>query len=293
MREYGKITPGFWVGNTGRLLRSDTNAQLLALYLMTSPHANMIGLFYCPMAYIVADTGIPLEGALKALQRLSEVGFCTLESPPDWVWVHEMARYQIGDAIKPRDNQVKGIKKELEKIPNIGIKKSFTERYRDAFHLHDLIPPSPLQGPCKPLRSQEQEQEQEQEIKKQSPDGDCVETAVSTPAPSGKIVQIDRTPYAAILDCYHDILPELRAVRKLTPARQQAIRNAWRGDLIGADLSKWQDFFSYVRARCPFLTGHKPGADGRAFQCDLEWLMKPANLVKVIEGKYEEGARHG
>ena len=120
-----------------------------------------------------------------------------------------------------------------------------------------------------------------------------VETAVSTPAPSGKIVQIDPTPYAAILDCYHGILPELRAVRKLTPARKTAIRQAWRGDLIGADLAKWQDFFSYVRARCPFLVGHKPGADGRAFQCDLEWLMKPANLVKVIEGKYEEGARHG
>ena len=120
-----------------------------------------------------------------------------------------------------------------------------------------------------------------------------VETAVSTPAPSGKIVQIDRTPYAEILACYHTILTELRAVSKLTPARKTAIRNAWRGDLIGSDLAKWQDFFAYIRDCCPFLTGRKPGADGRAFQCDLEWLMKPANLVKVIEGKYEEGARHG
>jgi len=122
---------------------------------------------------------------------------------------------------------------------------------------------------------------------------ECVETTVSPPAPSGKIVQIDRTPYAAILDCYHGTLPELRTVRKLTPARQQAIRNVWRGDLIGNDLSKWQDFFAYVRDSCPFLVGRKPGADGRAFQCDLEWLMKPGNLVKVVEGKYEEGARHG
>jgi hypothetical protein len=144
-----------------------------------------------------------------------------------------------------------------------------------------------------PNQEQEQEQEQNKEIKKHSTDVDCVETAVSTPAPSCKIVQIDRTPYAAILDCYHAILPELRAVRKLTPARKTAIRQAWRGDLIGSDLAKWQDFFAYIRDCCPFLTGRKPGADGRAFQCDLEWLMKPANLVKVIEGKYEEGARHG
>jgi len=95
------------------------------------------------------------------------------------------------------------------------------------------------------------------------------------------------------MDRYHATLPALRSVRKLTPARQAAIRNAWRGDLLGSDIVRWQEFFEYVRDDCPFLTGEKSGKDGRAFQADLEWLMKPANLVKVIEGKYEEGARHG
>ena len=166
MREYGIVTPCFWVGNTGRLLRADTSSQLLALYLTTSPHANMIGLYYCPIAYIMADTGLPFEGASKGLQRLSEVGFITLDSPSEWVWVREMARFQIAESLKPRDKRVAGIIKELDKIPNIGIKRDFIEKYRDAYHLGSLNPTSPYEGPSKPLRSQDQDQEQEQEQEK-------------------------------------------------------------------------------------------------------------------------------
>jgi len=67
MREYAKVTPCFWTGRTGRGLRKDPDAQITALYLMTSQHANMLGLYYCPVAYIVADTGLTEEGAYKAL----------------------------------------------------------------------------------------------------------------------------------------------------------------------------------------------------------------------------------
>jgi hypothetical protein len=115
----------------------------------------------------------------------------------------------------------------------------------------------------------------------------------SPPAPSAKVVNIDPTPYAEILDLYHQTLPDLRAVRKLTPARKNAIRAAWRGELLGPKLPAWKQFFEYIRDDCPFLSGRKPDKDGRAFHADLEWLMKPANLVKVVEGKYEEEVRRG
>jgi hypothetical protein len=115
----------------------------------------------------------------------------------------------------------------------------------------------------------------------------------SPPAPSAKVVNIDSTPYADILTLYHQTLPDLRAVRKLTPARKNAIRAAWRGEMLGPKLPAWRQFFEYIRDDCPFLSGQKPDKDGRAFHADLEWLMKPANLVKVVEGKYEEEVRRG
>ena len=64
MRDYGKVSPQFWIGQTGKKLRSEgAEAQIVAMYLMTSPHANMLGLYYCPAMFIAHETGLDLEGA--------------------------------------------------------------------------------------------------------------------------------------------------------------------------------------------------------------------------------------
>lgn len=96
MRDYGKVAPSFWIGATGKALRGDANAQLLALYLMTSPHSNMIGVFHCPVLYMAHETGITFEGASEALRRLVEVGFCTYEGESETVFVHRMAASRRG-----------------------------------------------------------------------------------------------------------------------------------------------------------------------------------------------------
>lgn len=69
MRDYAQVCPQFWLGKTGKKLRGDAEAQLVALYLITSPHANMIGVFHCPMMYIAHETGMSLEGASKEIGR--------------------------------------------------------------------------------------------------------------------------------------------------------------------------------------------------------------------------------
>lgn len=70
MRDYAKVSPRFWLGETGRELRkAGAEAQVVAFYLMTSPHANMLGLYYLPVLYLAHETGLGLEGASKGLQR--------------------------------------------------------------------------------------------------------------------------------------------------------------------------------------------------------------------------------
>lgn len=161
MRDYSKVSGQFWTGRTGRSIRGDMQTQIVALYLMTSPHANMIGVFHCPLIYIAHETGSPLEGALKGLQRLIEGGFCTYDDESETVWVHEMAKYQIGAELKATDNRVKDIQKQFEILPQSLIKQGFQEKYGAAYHfLNDAECASPSEAPCKPLRSQKQEQEQ-------------------------------------------------------------------------------------------------------------------------------------
>lgn len=164
MRDYGIVSPRFWLGETGKSLRGDPDAQVLALYLMTSPHSTMIGVFHCPILYMAHETGIPLEGASKGLRRLIEAGFCEYDEASETIFVTRMAAYQIGESLSLSDKRVSGIRKEVEKMPKGPIKSSFLRVYGDAFHLQkERAEASPSKAPSKPHRSQEQEQEQEQD----------------------------------------------------------------------------------------------------------------------------------
>jgi hypothetical protein len=151
MRDYSKVSGAFWTGKTGRAIRGDMHAQLVAMYLLTSPHANMIGVFNCPLVYIAHETGMSIEGASKGLQRLRELGFCTYDEDSEIVWVHKMAKFQIGDELKPGDNQVKGIRKQYENLAEGPIKLGFLKEYKQAFHLIEGKPlTTPSEDPSKP-----------------------------------------------------------------------------------------------------------------------------------------------
>lgn len=102
-------------------------------------------------------------------------------------------------------------------------------------------------------------------------------------------------PHQLIVRAYHEILPELNAVSTWDERRQGYSRQRWRE---AATEHGWQDqesglryfskFFRYVRT-CPHLMGKsKPrDPDGPPFMADLEWLLRPTNFRKVIEGKYQ------
>lgn len=168
MRDYSKVSPRFWTGDTGKQIRKlGPQAQVVAFYLFTCPSANMIGLYYIGLPTLCHETGSPLQGALKALRSLSEVGFAHYDLPSEHVYLPNMAREQIGERLQKKDNRHIAVLKELDQLRKTPYFKPFIERYRDAFELQDLeISPlngSPLEAPSEPLRSQKQEQEQKQE----------------------------------------------------------------------------------------------------------------------------------
>ncbi|EES3425318.1 DNA-binding protein [Escherichia coli] len=169
MRDYAKVSPRFWLGETGRELRkAGAEAQVVAFYLMTSPHANMLGLYYLPVLYLAHETGLGLEGASKGLKRAVEAGFCSYDHDAEMVWVHEMAAWQVGETLKPGDNRCAGVRNEYASLPENAFLSVFYDRYKTDFHLdvrrnNSRNSVRGFEGAFKGLRSQEQEQEQEKE----------------------------------------------------------------------------------------------------------------------------------
>lgn len=173
MRDYAVVSPLFWTGETGKRIRKlGPRCQTIALYLVTGPQSNMLGLYYLPIPTLCHETGSPSKGALEALRRLSEAGFAHYDEGTEYVWVVEMARWQIGEQLKDGDNRIKAIKNELEKLTKIPFYNAFLKRYQGPYHLNGVkSPESPSKAPPKPLRSQEQDQEQEQYKEKESSAG--------------------------------------------------------------------------------------------------------------------------
>jgi uncharacterized protein YdaU (DUF1376 family) len=101
--------------------------------------------------------------------------------------------------------------------------------------------------------------------------------------------------HKAVISLYHEHLPTLRKVEVWNTTRHGYLRQRWREVAIELSQSKkiktddvliwWSDFFKHI-GYSKFLTGKINGKDGRAFTADLEWILKPSNFAKIVEGKY-------
>jgi len=136
MRKFGVVAPQFWTGETGKALRGEPHhVRILAIYLMTSPHANMIGLYYLPWVLVGHETGLTIEESTEGMKALDNLGFAKYDETTEMVWIPKMAKYQIGESIKPSDNTRKTIQNMLLALPNNPFIANFCTLYADNYHL--------------------------------------------------------------------------------------------------------------------------------------------------------------
>jgi hypothetical protein len=302
VREYAKVGPKFWNGSTGKALRkAGAEALVVGLYLMTSPHSNMLGLYYQPVLYMAHETGLGIEGARKGLQRAIECGFCQYDDESETVWVMEMARYQIAEQLSSKDKQCAGIQKAYDQLPDNPFLEAFFIKYQHAFHLSNrrvgsTQPSGFLEAPSEPLRSQEQEQEIEQEQEKTF--GLVGESADQQPA--AKPDPVLRCQPETIVALYHEVLPELPKAKLMTDKRRRALATFWRWVLTSkktdgtprastADqaLTWIRQYFERARAN-DFLMGRTQRHGEHAnWRCDIDFLLTERGMKHVIEKTVE------
>lgn len=232
---YRRIVPTFWTGTTGRAIReAGAEAQLLALYLLTSPHATMLGLYRLPAIFAAHDTGIPVARVRKALAALGGIGFAHHDAASEHVWVVEMARFQmLGDLeqLSPGDNQAKAAARAYAELPDNPFLGAFHDRYGVALGLGPRrgtpseAPPKPLPTPFeggKARSHQDQEQAQAQEQHQEQPQ------AQDLPAPAGAVAEV--VPTDPLLVAIREAgIPAWTADPALTPAWAAAQRRAFPG----------------------------------------------------------------
>ncbi|AKA17334.1 hypothetical protein VU14_10870 [Aeromonas hydrophila] len=108
----------------------------------------------------------------------------------------------------------------------------------------------------------------------------CAEPPAATPEKR----PVKNTPYQAILDAYHDILPEMPAIRELTDSRKTKIRNFWTK--FKFDETRWRAYLDFIAKNCRWMCESRPRRDG-------ESAWKPKNLDFLVTERCYLGVREG
>jgi uncharacterized protein YdaU (DUF1376 family) len=181
-------------------------------------------------------------------------------------WVHKRVESEIAEAI---ENKQKNHKRAVE-AANARWKNATSNATSNANAMLKQCPsPSPSPSPS-PIPSTSKEKPIYGESK------------------------IPPCPHDEIINLYHNILPELPKVVTWNKTREGYLRQVWKQLFIefeckdkeeGLDFFKTQ-FFPHIK-ESKFLMGKVHSKDRSPFQATLEWVLKPNNFVKIIEGKYK------
>lgn len=137
MREYGTVKGTFWTRGSGKKLRGDPEAQVLALYLMTCSSVSMTGIYYMPMVIMAHDTGLGAAETERCLARLAdpEVDIAHYDPEAELVWVPNLSTHQVGDSLKYGDKRRISLMNELARHAQHRFAAMFWDRYGDAYSL--------------------------------------------------------------------------------------------------------------------------------------------------------------
>lgn len=256
---YSRVMSRFW--GDEKVLVWDDDMKLLALYILTCPHGNMLGCFRLPKLYICEDLRWDAKRLDKPFAKLLEEEFMKYDEEARSILIKN---YLIHNPIE-NENQAKAAVKKLKELPKsqlLSDLKLFIER---------------LDKPFLEL------------LAKQIGEPVTVSVTVTETVTASEESQTEKQPeektppFNEIVDLYHGICAMLPRVRKLTKTRKTHIAARWKEM---PDIEAFRRLFEMV-IKSDFLT-NRLFNNRNDWKADFDWLMQnDQNYIKVFEGKYD------
>lgn len=280
--KYRKIEVCFW--GDSDMLELTPEGKYFYLYVLTNPHTNLAGIYEISKKVMAFETGFNVDTIDKLIKMFEDKGKIAYDPETSEIFVINWLKYNWTNSPKV----IKCIIQDLERVKSKKLISIFWNKVPEdiksvlieyGYSIDTLsieyeypmdtvsIPHPYLTQDLTLTQTQDltQEQTQAQEHRESSPFS-------------------DRTPYKEIIELYHSICKSLPRVKVLNETRKRLIRARWREH---PDMSFWEEFFRRIE-ESDFLTGRvSPGKDGRIFVADFEWIIRPNNFAKILEGRYD------
>ena len=161
MREYGSVQTQFW--SDIALQNLSTHAKLLAVYLLTGPHTNMLGCFRLPTGYVAEDLKWNEETVYNAFSELDQIRFLIRDPESNWILIINFLDWNPIE----NPNQGKSIIKLFKRVPHQStVSKAIIKILLDQMKYLDEEFKNHLATLSQPFQNQEQNQEQDQNQEK-------------------------------------------------------------------------------------------------------------------------------
>lgn len=105
-------------------------------------------------------------------------------------------------------------------------------------------------------------------------------------------------PYEDIKNLWHEKLPTLQSIAKLSPKRQSLLKKLWINVFEEKRLTSKQegldwfsDYFDHIR-KSSFLMGKTSTKGKKPFNCNIEFVANLDNAINIREGKYHDKVAH-
>jgi hypothetical protein len=133
---YYRVSPAFWMNRAWT-----DEMRLLGVYLLTSPHRSLEGLFWLPKPYILGDLRWDAERLAEPFAKLLADGFIDYEETVEVLLMPKALKYQAPS----NPNMVTAALKRIQIVPACRLDEDFqaaASRYceRLAKRLHELLP---------------------------------------------------------------------------------------------------------------------------------------------------------
>jgi hypothetical protein len=279
---FRKVDVSFWQDSD--MIELTPEGKYFYLYLLTNPHTTLCGIYEISKRVMSFETGFNIDTIDKLIRQFEEKGKIIYDPGTCEIFIKNWYRYNFTSSPKV----IKGIIHDLKKVKSGKLLTAFWNTIPDdvksvlieyGYPIDTLSIPYGYPMDTDPHIDidkdldidKDKEIDIDIEKDKTAPSQDCEDS------PS-------RTPYKQIVELYHRICKSLPRVKVLNETRKRLIRARWKEH---PDMSFWEEYFKRVEAS-DFLCGRSEPSGGRPpFMADFEWLIRPSNFVKVIEGRYD------
>ena len=207
-----------------------------------------------------------------ALRTFEQFGM--IEIVDNVITIPNWNKHQTLDAYEKKKERDRIYQAERRAAQRALIEKS-SDASTDVSHDHQTTPSSYV-------AVSEEDKEVEKEIDNSSSSLRSEELVAPEAAATPQREEIERIPYAKVQKLYNDLCTKMAKCTVMSDARKKAIKARFAS---GYNLEDFDRLFN-LAAQSSFLNG----GNKRNFMANFDWLIRDANMAKVLDGNYADRA---